>query len=65
MAVNIDLTAKSLKKQMENSSGSKFCIIFAPEEFAKNHIVLRNMRNRTEQTIMLDELIHHLPSILS
>jgi len=65
ISVNIDLTTKSLKKQMENSSGSKFCIIFAPEEFAKNHIVLRNMRNRTEQTIMLDELIHHLPSILS
>ena len=31
ITVNIDLTTKSLKKQMENSSGSKFSIIFAPE----------------------------------
>ena len=65
ISTNIDLSNKPLKKQMEISSDSKFCIIFAPEEFAKNHVVLRNMRNRTEQTIMLDELIRHLPSILS
>jgi len=30
ISVNIDLTAKPLKKQMEMSSNSKFCVIFAP-----------------------------------
>jgi len=36
ITVNIDLTTKSLKKQMEISSSSKFSIIFAPEEFAED-----------------------------
>jgi len=52
---NIDLTTKSLKKQMENSSYSKFCVIFAPKEFAEKNVVLRNMMDRTEKQISLDE----------
>jgi len=63
--VNIDLTTKSLKKQMENSSNSKFSIIFAPEEFAKKYVVLRNMIDRTEKQISLDELITDTKSILN
>ena len=57
ISVNIDLTAKSLKKQMENSSGTKFSIIFAPREFAEKQVVLRNMIDKTEKQISLDELI--------
>jgi len=63
--VNIDLTTKSLKKQMENSSGSKFSIIFAPEEFAEKNVVLRNMIDRTEKQISLDELITDPKGILN
>jgi len=63
--VNIDLTTKSLKKQMENSSGSKFSIIFAPKEFAEKNVVLRNMVDRTEKQISLDELITDPKSILN
>jgi len=62
---NIDLTAKSLKKQMENASGSKFSIIFAPKEFAEKCVVLRNMVDRTEKQISLDELITNPKDILS
>jgi len=62
---NIDLTAKSLKKQMEISSSSKFSIIFAPEEFAGGHVVLRNMIDRTEKQISLDELITDPKSVLN
>jgi len=65
MSVNIDLTTKSLKKQMENSSGSKFCIIFAPKEFAEKRVVLRNMVDRTEKQISLDELITDPKSVLN
>ena len=65
MTVNIDLTAKSLKKQMENASGSKFSIIFAPKEFAEKCVVLRNMVDRTEKQISLDELITNPKDILS
>jgi len=63
--VNIDLTTKSLKKQMENSSGSKFSIIFAPEEFAEKNVVLRNMVDRTEKQISLDELVTNPKDILN
>ncbi len=63
--VNIDLTAKSLKKQMEISSGSKFSIIFAPKEFAEKNVVLRNMIDKTEKQISLDELITDTKSVLN
>jgi len=63
--VNIDLTTKSLKKQMENSSESKFSIIFAPKEFAEKNVVLRNMIDRTEKQISLDELITDPKGILN
>jgi len=65
MSTNIDLTAKSLKKQMEISSGSKFSIIFAPKEFAEKNIVLRNMIDKTEKQISLDKLITDTKSVLN
>jgi len=65
ITVNIDLTTKSLKKQMENSSGSKFSIIFAPKEFAEKNVVLRNMIDRTEKQISLDELVKDPKSVLN
>ena len=54
---NIDLNGKSLKKQMEISSNSKFSVIFAPQEFSEKQIVLRNMVDRTEKRVSLEELI--------
>ena len=63
--VNIDLTSKSLKKQMEISSGSKFSIIFAPKEFAEKNVVLRNMIDKTEKQISLDELVTDAKSVLN
>jgi len=65
MSTNIDLTAKSLKKQMEISSGSKFSIIFAPKEFAEKNVVLRNMIDKTEKQISLDKLITDTKSVLN
>ena len=65
ITVNINLTTKSLKKQMEISSSSKFSIIFAPDEFARGHVVLRNMIDRTEKQISLDELITDPKSVLN
>jgi len=62
---NIDLTGKPLKKQMEMSANSKFSIIFAPKEFAEKNVVLRNMIDRTEKQISLDELITDTKGILN
>ena len=62
---NIDLNGKSLKKQMEISSSSKFSIIFAPQEFSEKQIVLRNMVDRTEKCVSLEELITNPKDILN
>ena len=62
---NIDLTGKPLKKQMENSSETKFSIIFAPKEFAEKNVVLRNMIDRTEKQISLDKLITDPKGVLN
>jgi len=62
---NIDLNGKSLKKQMEISSNSKFSIIFAPQEFSEKQVVLRNMVDRTEKRVSLEELITNPKDILN
>ena len=56
ISTSVDLTGKSLKKQMEVSANSKFCVIFAPKEFSEEQIVLRNMTDRTEKKISIKEL---------
>jgi histidyl-tRNA synthetase len=65
ISTNIDLSNKPLKKQMEISSDSKFCIIFAPKEFSEKQIVLRNMIDRTEKQISLDNLITNPKDVLN
>ena len=65
ISTNIDLTGKPLKKQMEISSSSKFSVIFAPKEFSEKQVVLRNMIDRTEKQISLDELITNPKDVLN
>jgi histidyl-tRNA synthetase len=62
MFVDIDLNDKPLKKQMEQSIDSKFAIIVAPNEFANGMIVLRNMLDRSEKQIKLEDLFSELSS---
>ncbi len=62
---NVDLTAKSLKKQMAISADSKFCVIFVPKEFSEKQVVLRNMTDRTEKQISLNELITNPKAVLN
>jgi histidyl-tRNA synthetase len=65
ISTTTDLTTRPLKKQMENSSNSKFCVIFAPKEFSERQVVLRNMMDRTEKQISLDELITNPKEVLN
>jgi histidyl-tRNA synthetase len=62
MFVDIDLNDKPLKKQMEQSIDSKFAIIVAPNEFANGMIVLRNMLDRSEKQIKVEDLFSELSS---
>ena len=58
--VDIDLNNKSLKKQMEQSIDSKFVVIVAPNEFSNNMIVLRNMEDRSEKQVKVDDLFSQI-----
>ncbi|MDC0193703.1 histidine--tRNA ligase [Candidatus Nitrosopelagicus sp.] len=55
--VDIDLSGKSLKKQMEQSINSKFAVIVAPNEFSNGMVVLRNMLDRTEKQVKVEDLM--------
>ncbi len=65
ISTSIDLTGKSLKKQMEISADSKFCVIFAPKEFSEEQVVLRNMTDRTEREISIKELTTDPQAVLN
>jgi len=61
---DIDLSGRALKKQMEQSTNSKFVIIVGPDEFSKNMVVVRNMSDRNEEQILLSDLLAHIKNIL-
>ena len=61
---DIDLSGRALKKQMEQSTNSKFVIIVGPDEFSKNMVVVRNMSDRTENKILIPDLLEHVKKIL-
>ena len=52
----IDLTGRSMKKQMEIASGTHFSIIVGPKEIQKGKVVLKDMNNGTEKMVSLEEL---------
>ena len=58
--VDIDLNDNPLKKQMEQSVNSKFAVIVAPNEFSDGFIVLRNMVDRSEKQVKLEDLSSEL-----
>ena len=58
--VDIDLNDKPLKKQMELSVDSKFAVIVAPNEFSNGTVVLRNMLDRSEKQVKLEQLFSEL-----
>lgn len=62
---NIDLTGKTLKKQMDGASGSKYCVIVAPRELENGKIVLRDMKNGTEKLIDIETITDNPMSIFN
>jgi len=63
--VEIDLSGRSLKKQMESASESKFAVIVAPKEFSSKSLILRNMEDGKEKQVTADELLKNPKLILN
>jgi len=61
---DIDLSGRTLKKQMEQSTNAKFVIIVGPDEFSKNMVVVRNMSDRNENKISISELLEYIKNVL-
>ena len=61
---DVDLMGKSLKKQMEIASNSKYAIIVAPKEYADNSVIIRNMRDGSEKQVKIDSMLNDLKSSL-
>lgn len=61
---DVDLSGKSLKKQMEVASNSKYVIIVAPKEYADNFVIIRNMRDGSEKQVKIDVMLNNLKSSL-
>jgi len=61
---DVELSGKSLKKQMEFASSSKYVIIVAPKEYADNSVIIRNMRDGSEKQIRIDVMLNNPKSSL-
>lgn len=62
---DIDLSGKNFKKQIEQASESKYCIIVAPKELEQSKVVLRNMQDGTESQIEIENLTDDPRSVLN
>ncbi len=62
---DIDLTGRNLKKQMDNASDSKYCIIVGPKELEEGKIVLRNMKDGTETKVDIETITDDPRSVLN
>jgi len=63
--VTIDVTGKSLSKQMEHASDSTFAVIVGPKEYADDSVVLRNMNDGKENIMKINNLLESISSILN
>ena len=61
---DVDLLGKSLKKQMEIASNSKYVIIVAPKEYADNSVIIRNMKDGSEKQVKIGVMLNDLKSSL-
>ena len=64
IATEVDLTGKSLKKQMEMASSSKHVIIAAPKEYADNLVIIRNMKDGSEKQVKIESVLSNPRSSL-
>ncbi len=54
----MDLAGRSLRKQMDMASNSKYVIIIAPKEYSEKSVLIRNMRDGSEKQVKLDSLLN-------
>lgn len=53
----VDLAGRSLRKQMDMASNSKYVVIVAPKEYGEKSVLVRNMKDGSEKQVKLDSLL--------
>lgn len=66
VAAEMDYADKSLKSQLKRADklNSSFALIFGDKEIEENHVLLRNMQTKDQQTISLDGLLKSIIQII-
>jgi len=62
---NIDLSGKALKKQMDQATDSRFCIIVGPKELEDGKVVLRDMKSGVESQVDIETITDDPDSVLN
>ncbi len=62
---NIDLAGKVLKKQMDQASDSRYCIIVGPKELDDGKVVLRDMKSGEESQVDIEIITDDPSSVLN
>ena len=62
---DVDIMGKKFHRQMEQASGSRFCIIVGPQEIKEGNVTLKDMNNGMEGTIPLEKLTDDPNSIFN
>lgn len=62
---NIDLAGKVLKKQMDQASDSRYCIIVGPKELDDGKVVLRDMKSGEESQVDIEIITDDPDSVLN
>ena len=65
IATSIDISGKQFKKQIDQATDSKFCIIVGPKELDEGKVVLRDMINGTESQIEIETLTDDPESVFN
>jgi len=58
ISVEVDLGGKSLRKQMDMASNSKYVIIVAPKEYSEKSVLVRNMKDGSEKQVKLESILN-------
>ena len=62
---NVDIAGKKFHRQMEQASGSRFCIIVGPQEIKEGNVILKDMNNGMEGIISIEKLTDDPNSIFN
>jgi len=62
---NIDLSGKALKKQIDQATYSRFCIIVGPKELEIGKVVLRDMKSGAESQVDIETITDDPGSVLN